>query len=624
MQATKSGFYGLFFVVLLSGQLIRPHVGSSTIQLLINTALPLVVVFLLLIPLAKFDYQNPTGIRRVMWCIIFGLGLATTVIEAVEFYNTVSNERINILFFSAIMFVVALYAGMLDCSSVKTAGMFISFMLMFFIITVLLFNLQSIDIANIDIFTNIETDNMFLDAISSIALVPAFVMFNRQNELKISRVAVLLLSVLVVVVLCGLAVEAILKSDSPFFTIPLHTLAVVAEFSIFRRLDVVIRIILFLAGMIKMCVFSTSLSFMLKRKVFYVVMGLSFLITIFSYNSSNDNMITLFAMISLLLLLISLFKKRTSLVSVIISCVILTGCSGQELRERAAVTMTYIDWDGQYTVSILVVTEYGKDEPVTSLISGEGESISSALFEASKQVNGELYMGINEVILLGDNLSNQNFSDMLTQMYDARLSSGKSYFFLSEHTPDDMIDHENELMDAADAVLKQSRDSRTVTKRVYDINITGGKVEGVFPIIDLFDDSGIVADSAALYKEGERINTLDDKQLEMYAALSGDRKRLAVEYDYDGAQFVSELSGANGSFELDGDNLVVTIAGTAEGRLDKEKLEAMKKELTDRICEILLISIEREADIFGLQKEVSVNLSDIKSISVIADIAIRL
>ncbi len=621
MQATKSGFYGLFFLVLLSSQLMRPHVGSSIVQILIDTALQLVVVFILIAVLAKGDYKNPTGFRVVLWCIVFMLGLVSTVLETLEFYNTVSNDRIDMLFFAIILFSVAIYAGILDCSSVKTAGMFVSFLLVFSIVAVILFNLPNAKLNNIEIMADITTESTLRNSLSLVVLVPTFSVFNRQHELKTSRVAVLMLSVLVVVVACAVTVEAILKSNSPFFTIPIHTLAVMAEFSIFRRLDVVVRIILFLSGIMKMCVFGSSLSFILKRRIFYFVMAASFLLSLVIYNIAIDGIVLVIGLVALAAVLVSLipYKKAAKALAVFLLIPLFVGCSGQELRERAAVTMTFVDWDGQYEISMLVVTEYGKDEPITSLVSGEGESISAALYEAATSVNGELYMGINDLIILGAGLSSLDFSSMLTQLYDVRLSTGKSYFFLSEHTSQELADNERTLMDSAEAVLKQSSDNRTVSKRIYDITMNNGHVDGVYPIIDIFAENGTVANSAALYNSGNRVATLDREELETVAALSGDRDRVAVEYKFSGADFVSELSDFDAGFEFEQGALTVRVSATAEGRLQQVQKEMIEQAIAERVADIIQLSIEKENDLFSLEKTFDISLAEIETIGVVSN-----
>ncbi len=626
MQITKSGFYGLFFLVLLSGQLIRPHSGSSTLQILIDTAVPFFVGFLLLIPLCLKRYDSSNGFRTALWCFVFCLGLATTVMESLDFYNTVSNERIGILFFAIVMFGVAVYAGMLDCSSVKTAGMFVSFLLMFVIVTVVLFNLPNTKISNIDISTDIDLFDTLKNSLMLVPLVPAFVVFNRQNELKLSRIVVLMLLVIGVLVVCNIVVEAILKSDQPFFTIPIHTLAVVAEFSIFRRLDVVLRIILFLSGIMTMCVFGSALSFMLKRRVFYFVMAGGFIATLFFYNISDEGTAFTVGLVSLVAVVLTIFTGKRALKSAVVALFAfgLLGCSGQELRERAAVTMTFVDWNGQYEVSLLVCTEYGKDEPVTSLVEGRGESISQALFEASKSVNGEIYMGINETIILGKGLSELDFSSVLIQLYEVRLSSGKSYLFLSEHTGEEFFENEQGLMDIGETLLKQSSDKRTVSKRVYDITTTeNGSVEGVYPIIELFDSSGVMANSAALYKDGTRIATLDAELMETYTALTGDRERLAVEYDYEGAGFVSELSTIGVDFRKSGNTVVVSFTATGEGTLNDDQKEAVKQSMSERIIDLINFSIENDIDILGFEKQLSLNIDNIEKIAVSIDIEDR-
>ncbi len=619
MFKTSSGYYGLFFVVLLTGQLARqPMIGSSALEFSITTAISLGIGFLLILPFCLIAHKKLVGIQVFLTSIVLMLTLVTTVIDIFKLYNITSHDRISFLSICIILFAIALYSGLLNSSAIKTAGLFISFLLITVLAAIALFNIPQMNLVNINI--DINTANIFsaIDILSVAPLVPAFAIVN-QNELKIHRVLILMLAVLAVVSFFSLLAEMVLGSNLSFFNLPINALAIVGELSIFRRFDILLGIIFFITGCIKISVISNSMAYILNQRRFYILMGITFVASI-ALNLINSSLLPIVAAIlsAIVSIIILIPIKKAARIAVFLLLIMLTGCGGVELQERTAVTMTYVDKTNDiYDVSLLVCTEYEETGPSVSLISASGESFSSALYNVAKEVNGELYMGQSELVLLGKGFMDGDISALLEQIYETRMSEGNAFIYLTEYTSDDLKEHEGKLLGATDSILRQSESNRLPAMQMYKLPVSeDGLINGIIPVVDTFEYKGAVAKKGVLYSNDTFITTIDREQLEMVNAINGSRDRIAVEYDYNGLKKVSEVSEFSAKIYYSNNVINVEIECIADEKIVGDELLAIKESLSKRIIDSIKISTTNNVDIFSIEKKHNIELSKIKIIEV--------
>ncbi len=620
MFKTNSGYYGLFFVVLLTGQLARqPIIGSSALEYSGTAALSLGIGFLLILPFCLVEKKQPTPVQSFFISIVLMLGLVTTVMDTFKLYNIANHDRVGFMTVCIIMFFIAVYSGLLNSNAIKTSGLFVSFLLIVVLLCIAVFNLPQISLMNIE--NSVDINNVIIPAeILSVApLVPAFAVVN-QNELKVHRVFILMLAVLAVVVFFSLLAEMALGENLAFFSLPINALGVIGELSIFRRFDVLLCIVFFISGCIKMSVLSNSLAYTVTQKCFFVLIGITFVAAIV-LNVVNSAILPIAAgILSAVVSVIMLVPhKKIVKAAIFVLLIGLTGCGGTELQERTAVTLTYIDKNNDaYDVSLLVCTEYQETGPAVSLISASGESFSEALYNVAKEVNGELYMGQSELILLGDGFIEGGIAKLLPQIYDTRMSEGNSFIYLTEYTSEDIKESEGKLLDVADSILRQSESNRLAIMQMYKIPVNNdGLVEGIVPLVDAFSYKGAVVKNGVIYSGDSLVTLINREQLEMINAINGERKRLAIVYNYDGVSKVSEVSEFSAELRYSNNVLTVIVETIADEKIIGDELDALKESLSYKIIDAINISIDSKVDILSIEKQNNIKLSDIKSLEVV-------
>ncbi len=616
MSKLNSGFYGLLFVVLLSVQLTRETNGRSMFELIATSAMSLIIGFIFLLPFCYKGSRKTSQLQSMLISIVLAMGLIITVFDTFKYYNLTSQEPINFIMVALILFAVAFYAGLLNNSAVKTAGLFVSFLLIAVLLTIAMFNLPHASVSNIEPGFNINNVLIIDDLLTVAPLIPAIVVIN-NNELKVGKLSVLMISVFILVAIFNILAEMVFGNNLMFFDVPTNALAIVGELSIFRRLDIVLAAIFFLTGCMKMSLFSNAIAYQLNQKRYYIIMAITVITCIVLNEISFEVLPIIVGALSIIVSILFLvpYKKIIKL-AVLVPIVFLSGCGGTELQERAAVTMTFVDLEDEYKVSLLVCTEYEENGPSVSLISGSGETFSSALYDVAKEVNGELYMGQSELILLGKGFTDKGIGELLPQLYETKMTDGNAFIYLSEYTENDLKENEGALLDATGSILRQSESNRLTQMQIYGISINeNGLVDGMIPVVDVFEYKGAVATKGVIYNNGVGVSTVIREQLELIYAINSNRQRIAVVYEYEGNEKVTGVSEIYSEMSYDNDKLDIEVECVPDESLSQEELDIIRISFAKDIEEVILISIESDVDIFSIEQRFNIELSNIKKLN---------
>ncbi len=617
MSKLSSGYYGLLFVALLSVQLTRQIYNRSSLEFIATTAISLLIGFVLFLPFCIKGSRKTSQLQSGIISVVLAMGLILTALDTFKYYNMTSQEQVGFISVTIILFAVAFYAGLLNSSAVKTAGLFISFLLVVILSTIVLFNIPNASVSNFDFKFNIDNIIVLDDFFTVVPLIPAIVVIN-NDELKVGKLSIVMIMVFTVVSILSVLAEMVFGNNIMFFDVPTNALAIVGELSIFRRLDIVLGAILFLSGCMKMAIFSNAIAYQLNQKRYFIIMIITMLISLFLYEISFEILPLLVGILSIIVSLLFLVPyKKIIRLAVLIPLIFLSSCGGTELQERAAVTMTFIDIEDEYKVSLLVCTEYEENGPSVSLISGSGESFSSALYEVAQEVNGELYMGQSELILLGKGFKDSGIGDLLPQLYETKMTDGNAFIYITEYTEDTLKEKEGELLDATGFVLRQSESNRLTQTQIFSLNIDdNGAMTGILPVVDLFEYKGAVANQGFIFKNDTLATTINREQLELMYAMNANRKRIAVIYDYEDVEKVIGLSEFYTEMSFDNETLYVAIECIIDESLPQNEKEAIRKALTNSIENVINISIKANVDIFSLEKKFDIYLSSVKNLNI--------
>ncbi len=616
MTKVNSGYYGLLFVVILSTQLSRETFSRTATEIIATSAISLLIGFLLLLPLSYRGKERLNTFKSTAVAVTICMGLILTVFDAFSYYNLTSQERTEFVPLTIIMFGVAFYSGLLNSNAVKTSGLFISFLLCSILLLIALFNIPELDISNIDKEFN-PTSIIRLEEILSVAIiVPAFSIIN-DGELKPTKTGVVLIAVFVIVAVFSLLAEAVFGNNLDNFAVSINALAIVGELSIFRRLDIILSAFLFLGSCMKISALSNSMAYLLNQKRYYIAIVVSAVVAIVFNLISTTLLATTVGILSIAVTVLFLVPyKRLVKLAVILPLFFMVGCGGTELQERAAVTMTFVDKVDEYKVSLLICTEYEENGPSVSLISGEGETFSSALYDVSKEVNGELYMGQSELIILGKGFVDGGVDELIPQLYETKMTDGNAFIYLTEYDEGIMKEKEGKLLDATDSVLRQSESNRFPSMQLFKLKINDeGKMDGHIPVIDVFEYKGAVATSAVFYKDGEQNLIVDREQLELISALQGDRERVAVVYDYEGKEAVAGLNEIAAEVGYDRGNITIDMECVVDQKLSEQELMEIRESIANRISEIINLSVGHNLDIFNIEEKHKVMIGDVKGVN---------
>ena len=93
---------------------------------------------------------------------------------------------------------------------------------------------------------------------------------------------------------------------------------------------------------------------------------------------------------------------------------------GKELENRDYVTSMAVEYDNGYVVSTAVAGIWSKNEDKKEVIfRGRGESIDKAVCDINNRTKGQLYMGLNKVIIIDSSIDDyENIADYFSSNID--------------------------------------------------------------------------------------------------------------------------------------------------------------------------------------------------------------
>ncbi len=620
MRSFLFNAFCLFFAIIITDRLIAViPTGADAFTIVLNTAIVLLIALAVSFFFRAASKSKNLKLQSVVFVATFMAALVHTFITFNNFYSLIEPNLSNKLVVLLCMFGVGLYGGLVGYGSISRVGIIACVAFFIFIAAVLLTNIGDVRLSDIGQAVELQLfDSMLLSGLAALLpLIPAMYLFC-ADDLKPSKVTLIYLCCFAFIALYLLVSRGVLGENMLRFVVPTHTLAVIGKYSVTREFDALFNLLLLFIGMLKMSIYCAGISKFCKKKLYVLLIAAA---AVIAFIVSEVDIVSIGAVVvsvAIAAMILTIDFKGKKAVALFAALMLLTSCTGMELRERASVTLTFIDKsEAGYTVGMLVNTSYQQTKAETDFIVSQGESLTQALYGATSEVKGELFFGHSGLLLLGKELSNENFSSLLPQVAKTEILSQDGIIFLTEYSIEEMSEKQVQLQDYVAALTQQSADNRIFKKIFYSIDLDDtGNINDIIPGMKLFESQGVTTDYGYIYSGGNYNMRLEHLQLDTYLALNGQRERLAVEYVYNDKAEITQISGLSAQYSLSGSKLNVTVDAELDKTFSKDEAQAIKTAFTETVHDTVLSVIKSGNDLLGLLGESTLALHQIEDIEV--------
>lgn len=124
--------------------------------------------------------------------------------------------------------------------------------------------------------------------------------------------------------------------------------------------------------------------------------------------------------------------KKIKLLIPSLIVLILCGCNYHELNEIYLVSALSIDYDNNYKVSLLTISD--EEDKSTRLIEGNGKTITETFYNISTDYNKPLYLGHLNLVIIGEEAGKRGIKELLTIINEDNETKKNFYLILSKDT----------------------------------------------------------------------------------------------------------------------------------------------------------------------------------------------
>lgn len=319
---------------------------------------------------------------------------------------------------------------------------------------------------------------------------------------------------------------------------------------------------------------------------------------------------------------------------------LLSGCmQSVRLKDRAIVQAVGVDYqDGKFKLTFQYFIPEGGGGQTTfdasklnnNIIQSEGETMTLAVEDASRNQGRRLFFGSNKVIILGKSMAENGIKKAI-DYFNANHQLHPSVFVLvAENSASEIVSAQISRGIVPASAIEQA------AQNAYDLHhLSGGRMLDVvtqlengqktvdIPIIKIESDEKkpeILIKSAALFKDGVMCDTLSEPQVEGALWLNGkmDKTQMMVELP-GGEKCALQLlftrctkrprvtsQGAIGfTIEIRTDSALREVISGDDGNVQKELIQSVEEMQAKKIRQLVSFALdkavtEHQADIFNL------------------------
>lgn len=303
-------------------------------------------------------------------------------------------------------------------------------------------------------------------------------------------------------------------------------------------------------------------------------------------------------------------------------CLLLTGCYNyKEINNLAIVSSFAIDFKDDNFEVIIEIRENNKDNEYSSLIlNGVGDTIESAIKNASVTLNQDLYFINLDILLISTNVANLKLNKLLD--FIARDNNFSFDYNIA------ICDKSKEVINN---IVNQEKSFGNYIKSVYDntnnnvINIKISKLlelylndyqDIILPIFDI-KDNVILMEKAAIFDKKKIVNNIESEEIAIYNILSNNFMNYYLSYNNKNKKAV--LKGSNYITKMTYKNNKIYIFTQLEGSLvetenfdinNNEYLKDINDNFKEKINNFIIKINLSNSDILGFKNIIYNNLQN--------------
>ena len=124
--------------------------------------------------------------------------------------------------------------------------------------------------------------------------------------------------------------------------------------------------------------------------------------------------------------------KKISLLLLLVPIFLVGGCNYHELNDIYLVSALSVDYDSEYKVSLLTVSD--NEESPTRFIEGYGKSLEKTFYHINNNYNKPLYLGHLNLIIISEEASKKGIKPLLDIINEDNETKKNFYLVLAKNT----------------------------------------------------------------------------------------------------------------------------------------------------------------------------------------------
>ena len=124
--------------------------------------------------------------------------------------------------------------------------------------------------------------------------------------------------------------------------------------------------------------------------------------------------------------------KKISLLLLLVPILLVGGCNYHELNDIYLVSALSVDYDSEYKVSLLTVSD--NEESPTRFIEGHGKSLEKTFYHINNNYNKPLYLGHLNLIIISEEASKKGIKPLLDIINEDNETKKNFYLVLAKNT----------------------------------------------------------------------------------------------------------------------------------------------------------------------------------------------
>lgn len=261
--------------------------------------------------------------------------------------------------------------------------------------------------------------------------------------------------------------------------------------------------------------------------------------------------------------------RKTAIAGILLGAMLLTGCSGYGLGERAIVKAIYLTQEEQlYKANLLVLetkpsAEAGDVSEEIRCVTGTGKDLFCALNDAEKKENKRAFYGQNELLLLAPELAQ-------TELFEACRTLEKE----TSGRPNIAV-YALDMEDKSDTLQKEGFE---LLQRVEQMQKKGGfhtylyelssQDSGLLPLI-CYDGKTARLDKLLFYQNEQQAGEWPENKMVLAALLTGQRDPVQLELPLKGEMVRFSVSGPCVLYKTEGKGENLHLKVSLVGRIDE-------------------------------------------------------